>query len=160
MSLNSKNIIPDICHICNSAGTGLFPDMHLDAVRLGICLYGAETSDKNYLPAMSFNTSIVDIHEIKKGEGVSYGLDFIAQHDIKMAVIGAGYADGLRRSLSGKDTYFLCNGKRAKLIGRICMDMAMIDISELEDVKIGDTTFKSVTLAQVVALVPAVSKEN
>jgi alanine racemase len=134
----SCKITPEICHICNSAGTYSYPQMHLDAVRVGIFLYGAGTTDKNYIPAMSFNTSIVDIHEIEAGDGVSYGLDFVAEKPMRIAVIGAGYADGVRRSLSGKDTYFLCNGKRVKLIGRICMDMAMIDISDVTDAKVGD----------------------
>lgn len=136
--LVSNGINPEICHICNSAGTESYPEMHLDAVRLGILLYGAGTKDKNYIPAMSFNTSIVDIHEIKAGDGVSYGLDFVAEKPMKIAVIGAGYADGVKRSLSGNDTYFLCHGKRAKLIGRVCMDMSMIDVSDIPDAKVGD----------------------
>ncbi len=137
--LISQAINPEICHICNSAGILNHPEKHLDAVRLGISLYGACVCDKNYLPVMSFNTSIVDIHNLEQGDGVSYGLDFIAKKPMKMAVIGAGYADGIRRNLSENDAYVLCNGKRVKLIGRVCMDMAMIDVTDIDDISIGDT---------------------
>ncbi len=137
--LAASGINPEICHICNSAGILNHPEMHLDAVRLGISLYGAGTDDKNYLPVMSFITTVVDVHDIEKNDGVSYGLDFVAEKNMKIAVIGAGYADGLRRNISSNGAHVLINGKRAKLIGRVCMDMAMIDVTDIENVKVGDT---------------------
>ena len=136
--LSFHGIPTGICHVCNSAALENYPQMHLDAVRLGIAMYGEETNDKNYLPSMSFNTRIVEIRELKANDGVSYGLDFVAEKPMRIAVIGAGYADGVRRSLSGKHTHFLCRGKRAELIGRVCMDMSMIDISCIPEAAVGD----------------------
>lgn len=127
-----------ILHICNSAGIQNYPEMHLDAVRLGINLYGCEADDKNYIQTMDFSTRIVDIHSLKKGDGVSYGTDFITDKDMKIAVIGAGYADGLFRCLSNGKGQVIVNGKKCPIIGRVCMDMAMIDISNVADAKIED----------------------
>ena len=135
-----KNGFEDlILHICNSAGTYNYPSLHLDAVRLGINLYGCDSCDENFKPAMEFCTRIVDIHSLKEGDGVSYGLDFIADKDMKIAVIGAGYADGLFRCLSHGKGKILVNGTKCPIIGRICMDMAMIDITGVtDDINVGD----------------------
>ena len=132
-------ITPIIHHICNSAGLLRYDGMRLDAVRLGITLYGC-SDDKafGYKPAMSFKTTVVDVHDIRKGDGVSYGLAFKAERDMKMAVIGAGYADGLTRQLSCGKGRVLCNGVSAPIIGRVCMDMAMIDASAVPAIKVGD----------------------
>lgn len=138
--LESVGIIPEIRHICNSAGLLEYRDMHLDAVRLGITLYGCseECTNSEYLPVMQFKTRIVDIHELNSGDCVSYGLTYKADKPIKMAVICAGYADGLRRCLSGGKGYVLCHGKKAQIIGRVCMDMSMIEISDIPEAKVGD----------------------
>ena len=135
--IKNEGIHPEILHICNSMGTYNYPSMHLDAIRLGIHLYGCD-ADENYLPAMDFYTRIVDIHTVKDGDGVSYGLDFIADKETKVAVVGAGYADGVFRCLSDGRGYFSVNGKKCPIIGRVCMDMTMIDISDVQDAKVGD----------------------
>lgn len=126
---------PKIKHICNSAGIRKFSDrMGLDAVRCGISLYGCEVGD--YEPAMEFITTVVNVHSMKKGEKVGYGLAYTAERDMKIAVIGAGYADGLRRSIAEGGGYVLIHGKKAPFVGRICMDMAMVDVSEIDEVAV------------------------
>ena len=136
--IKENGIEPDILHICNSAGIGNYPSMHLDAVRLGINLYGCSSDDKNYKGVMSFYTRIVDIHTLKEGEGVSYGLCYVADRERRIAVIGAGYADGLFRCLSYGKGYVLAGGVKCPILGRVCMDMTMIDISDVPDAKVGD----------------------
>ncbi len=131
-------LIPKIRHMCNSAGLTNHPDKLLDAVRLGISLYGCCNKKEDYKPAMQFKTRIVDIHTLCPGDCVSYGITYTAQKNTTMAVIAAGYGDGLPRRLSGNNAYVICHGKRVPIIGRICMDMSMIDISDLTDAKVGD----------------------
>ncbi len=137
--INSFGISASICHICNSAGALNYKDFSLDAVRLGIYLYGYETDDPNYLPVMSFHSRILEINELKTGDGVSYGLDFVADREMKIAVVGVGYADGVPRSLSNSKGYVMCNGVKCPIIGRVCMDMMMIDITGVENAKVFDT---------------------
>jgi len=135
--IKQAGITPKMLHICNSAGTYNFPSMHLDAIRLGIHLYGCE-ADENYIRSMDFCTRIVDIHTLKEGDGVSYGLNLVADREMKIAVIGAGYADGVFRCLSNGKGYVLIRGIKCPIIGRVCMDMTMIDISAVTDAKVGD----------------------
>lgn len=134
----SKGITPKICHISNSAGLAFYKDFAFDAVRCGISLYGCGELDKNLTPSMTFKTSVVDVHTLNKGDRVSYGLCFVAKKNTKIAVIGAGYADGIFRCLSNGKGSVLVGGKRAKIIGRVCMDMTMIDVSHLPNIKVGD----------------------
>ncbi len=136
--IKKNGIQPRMLHICNSAGTYNFPSMHLDAVRLGIHLYGCESDDENYIQSMDFCTRIVDIHALKEGDGVGYGLHYIADKKTTIAVIGAGYADGIFRCLSDGKGYVSVNGKKCPIIGRVCMDMTMIDISSVPEAKVGD----------------------
>ena len=137
--LEKQGIVPEIKHICNSAGLRKFSDkMGLDAVRCGISLYGCEVSGFDYKPAMDFVTTVVNVHTMKKGEQVGYGLSFTAEKDMKIAVIGAGYADGLKRCIAGGGGYVLIHGQKAKFVGRICMDMAMVDVTDIPDVKVED----------------------
>lgn len=136
--IKKSGIKPDMLHICNSAGTENYPDMHLDAIRLGIHLYGCDSKDENYIQVMDFCTRIVDIHNLKEGDGVSYGLDFIADRKMKIAVIGAGYADGIFRCLSDGKGYVSVKGKKCPIVGRVCMDMTMIDITDVPDAKVED----------------------
>ena len=137
--IHKCGIVPEIRHICNSAGTYNYPSMHFDAVRFGINLYGCDSQDENFRPVMHFCTRIVDIHTLKEGDGVSYGLDFIADKEMKIAVIGAGYADGIFRCLSNRKGFVSVNGTKCPIIGRVCMDMTMIDISSVPDAAVGDT---------------------
>lgn len=136
--IKKNGIVPDMLHICNSEGTYNFPSMHLDAVRMGIHLYGCSSGDDNYIQAMDFCTRIVDIHSVREGDGISYGLHYIADRERKIAVVGAGYADGVFRCLSDGKGYFLVRGKRCPIVGIVCMDMTMIDISDVDDAEVGD----------------------
>lgn len=136
--INKNGVFPKIRHICNSMGTYNYSSMHLDAVRLGIHLYGCGSEDKNHIPAMSFYTRIVDIHTLKEGDGVSYGLDFVADKEMKIAVIGAGYADGIFRCLSDGRGCVVVRGRKCPIVGRVCMDMTMIDITDVPDAEIED----------------------
>lgn len=133
---------PKYKHCCNSAGSSLSVDKHLDFVRPGIILYGLTPDDSltlpfNLAPVMTFKSVISMVKTIKAGDTVSYGRTFAAEKDMKVATVTAGYADGYPRALSNKASV-LVNGKRAKVIGRVCMDQFTIDVSDIENVNEGD----------------------
>ncbi|MBR2152342.1 MAG: alanine racemase [Clostridia bacterium] len=128
-------------HCCNSAGSLTVKGAHLDAVREGILLYGLYPSKEtrhlvSVKPAMSVKTVVSMVKELKKGQSVSYGRTFVAEKDMKIATVCIGYADGYPRSLS-KGGYMLINGQKAPIVGRICMDQLMLDVTEIENVKRG-----------------------
>lgn len=130
------------CHICNSAAAARFPSLALDGVRIGILLYGIQPSEHINVavyPVMSLKTLISHIHTVKEGQTVSYGGVYRAKKDTEVATVPIGYADGLLRIYSGFDlTVHTKDGLcRAKIIGRICMDQCMIDVTGL-DVSVGD----------------------
>ena len=122
-------------HILNSEGVSRFPDAQYEMVRLGIGIYGYSSNPefkKKIQPAISWNSSISQIKKIRKGESVGYGRAFIADSEMKIAVIPVGYADGFRRSLSnGKGSVFILD-KCCKVLGRVCMDMIMVDITDVD----------------------------
>lgn len=126
-------------HIVNSSGILRFKKAHFDMVRLGLGLYGINSEiQKELEPVGTFKSKISQIRKLKKDETIGYGRIGIMPKDGKIAVIAVGYADGLSRRLSnGKGNVFL-KGQLAPIIGNICMDMTMINISEIENVKIGD----------------------
>ena len=111
-------------------------------VRAGIILYGLSPSQKLYgkldlVPAMTLKTSVAYFKELKKGADVSYGRTFTAERDMKIATVPIGYADGYIRH-NAENGYMLVNGKKAKIVGRICMDQTMLDVTDIENVKTGD----------------------
>jgi len=127
-------------HILNSAGISRFPEATFDMVRLGISLYGIATSkdDVGKLENVtSLRSEIAQIKILKQGESVSYNRSFVAKKEMKIGVVSIGYADGLMRSLGNGKLSLFVNGKHAPIIGDICMDMCMIDLSET-DAKEGD----------------------
>lgn len=130
-------------HCCNSAATLLYEDKHLDAIRPGNILYGL-TPDKDLtlpyplVPVMTFKAAVSMIKNLKRGETVSYGKTFKAKKDMKLATVTAGYADGIPRLLSNKG-YVIIGGKKAPIVGRICMDQFCADISNIDGVNEGDT---------------------
>ena len=141
--LANNNIRPELIHISNSAAIlGLENDIS-NAIRPGIIQYGinpcedTRKEEYSFKPVMSFHTNVANIYTVKKGESISYARKYIAQKDHKIAVISCGYADGYSRTLSQKSEVFI-NGARARICGNICMDMMMVDISNIENVKIGD----------------------
>lgn len=136
-------------HQCaNSAATMEMPNTAMDIDRVGISLYGLYPSDEmdqenmKLKPAMNLYSHVVYVKTIEKGRGVSYGHTFIADKDMTVATIPIGYGDGYPRNLSNKG-YVLIHGKKAPIIGRVCMDQFMVDVSDIEDVCVGD----KVTLA-------------
>lgn len=142
--LEEKGIEISIKHCCNSAGIINYPEMHLDMVRAGIILYGMYPSDIDYdidlKPLMNFKTSVINVKTVKTGETISYGATFTAQSEMKIATIAVGYADGYSRLLSNCGRV-LVNGQFANIVGRICMDQCMIDVTNVHNISIGDEVF-------------------
>ena len=140
--LDGCGIRPALRHCANSAVTILHPEFSLDMVRGGIALYGcAPDVDCEGLldlrPVMTLRTTIAQIRDVAAGTPISYGRTFTAPRDLRMAVLPIGYADGLSRGLSGKVSFRL-RGQDVPVIGRICMDMCMVDITSVPDAKVGD----------------------
>lgn len=130
---------PGIRHCCNSGGIINYPETCLDAVRAGILLYGYMPNgqkNKSLSPAMRFVSHIAQISRLKKGDKVSYGGGFTAERDLDAAVVSIGYADGFSRRLSGNASLAI-NGVRARVIGRICMDLCVADVTGIS-CKVGD----------------------
>ncbi len=130
-----------IRHCTNSGAMINYPWAYLDMVRPGIALYGCypagERGGLSLLPAMSVKTRIAQIKDFLPGNTVSYGRIYTADAPRKIAVVPIGYADGLHRVLSGKID-MLVNGVRVPQVGRICMDMCMLDVTGVPDVRVGD----------------------
>ena len=128
-------------HLCNSAGIVRHPNLQYDMVRLGIGLYGIDTGHilANKLKQIStLKTTISQIHTIPAGDNIGYGHHTIAPHNMRIATISIGYADGYPRSLGNGKAFVLISGKPAKTIGSICMDMCMVDITQIPEAKEGD----------------------
>ncbi len=137
---------PVLCHIANSGAALYFPETCCNMARLGISLYGYYPDGargkqfergKRLVPAMSFTTQVVQVKTVPAASGISYGHTFITEQETRIAVLPLGYADGFLRSLSNK-AQVLIKGQRARIIGRICMNLCMVDISDIEGVETGD----------------------
>jgi len=131
-----------IIHCCNTAATIAYPDMHLDMVRVGIGLYGLypEAHLKKMIhltQAMSLKTKPVYIKSVDADTAISYGLTFTTTKESIIATIPIGYADGFSRLLSNQGDVTV-HGKRAPIVGRICMDQSMVDITEVGNISIDD----------------------
>ena len=127
-------------HVCNSAATIRFPQMHLDLVRPGIILYGLapfEEVGMDLIPAMEFKSTVVQLKELDMNTFVGYGNTFKTDRKTVLATIPTGYADGYFRSLSNR-AYAYVNGHMAKIVGRICMDQCMLDVTDVKNIRIGD----------------------
>ncbi|MBQ8794967.1 MAG: alanine racemase [Clostridia bacterium] len=141
-ALRERGVEFDIIHHANSAGTEVYENAHKTMVRAGIILYGLAPSSKlegalPLKPLMTLKTSVASVKKIYKGTTVSYGRTFEADKDMTVATVTIGYADGYFRDFSNKG-YMLLKGKKCRILGRVCMDQTIIDISDVEDVKIGD----------------------
>lgn len=131
-----------LLHIAASAAAMLWPQTRLDMVRIGIALYGLwpspatreamEQSGLTLEPALGYETSIVAVRHVSTGEAVGYGTTFHAPHHMKIGVLPLGYADGIPRAFSNTGA-FAVNGKRCNIVGRVCMNMTMIDITHVPD---------------------------
>jgi len=134
-----------LCHAANSAATLLYPQTHLHMVRCGLALYGLHPSGitrgrfrgEALLPALEFKTRIVDLRVVKAGEAVSYGGTWRAEKPTRIAILPVGYSDGYRRDLSNKG-HVIVRGRRAPILGRVCMNLTMVDVTAAPDAAKGD----------------------
>ena len=140
--LHSAGIEPPCLHLANSAATLTDPALHYDLVRVGLALYGLYPAEHlrgaiDLKPVMQVKARVTQVKTIPPGTGVSYGYQFIAERQMRLAVIGIGYADGIPRNLSNKMTVII-RGKRVRQIGAITMDQLMLDVSEIPDLQTGE----------------------
>jgi len=120
-------------HICNTAGIERFPSAQFDMVRLGIGLYGIDPFTNKILNNVStLKSTILQIHDVEADETVGYGRKGILHRKSRIAAIPIGYADGLDRHLGNGKGYCLVNGQKAFYVGNICMDVSMIDVTDIE----------------------------
>lgn len=140
--LKSRGLNISLRHLDNSAGV-IHYGSHYEMVRAGIVLYGlypSQQMEKEQLPlkpAMSWHSWVAHVKLLEPGREVSYGGTFVVEKPTKVATIPVGYADGYRRNLSGQ-FYVLIRGKRAPILGRVCMDQFMVDVTDISDVAEGD----------------------
>ena len=128
-------------HILNTAGISRFPQYQFDMVRLGIGLYGVPTceADRGMLqPVVSLKTTINQIKRVPAGDSIGYNRHGRAEHDMRIGIVPIGYADGLSRLLGNGNGKFYVNGQQVPVVGDICMDMCMLDLTDVEAVE-GDT---------------------
>lgn len=142
-ALAGQDVCPEIIHCANSGATIAYPEFAHGMVRPGIATYGLAPSEElrgaaELLPLMELKTTIAAIRPFEVGITVSYGRTYETASERVIAVCPIGYADGLPRRLSG-DLEFLFHGRRVPVVGRVCMDMCMIDVTEAPGVQVGDT---------------------
>lgn len=143
VALEERNIRFDIKHCANSATTFDYPEYHMDMVRVGVVLYGLAPSGKVHgceelTPVMSLKSVISMIKEIGEGDTVSYGCTYTADKKTKIATAPVGYADGFWRSNATCGTEMLIRGQRVSIVGRVCMDQLMLDVTDVKGVREGD----------------------
>jgi len=142
-NLDKEKLNIPLRHAANSAAIISLPESHLNMVRSGIAIYGLKPSGKmnlqdvDLIPAMSIKAKIIHLKKVPVGFNVSYGSTHVTSDPTTIATIPIGYADGFSRSLSSKGS-MLVGGRRAPIIGRVCMDLTMLDVGHLPDVKLGD----------------------
>ncbi len=141
--LSKKGLEIPVKHIANSAAVMMYPEFHLDMVRPGIILYGLYPSDEvdkerlELTPAMTLKSKITYIKDLEENCGVSYGKEYITEEKRKIATVPVGYADGYVRSYACGGE-MLVKGEKVKIVGRICMDQCMIDVTNVHNINIGD----------------------
>jgi len=150
--LEANNLKPKYKHVANSAACFVYPDTKMDLVRVGIMLYGFWPSTEVFVQyinnqsgkmdplkrILGWQSQIMSVKEIKSGEFVGYGISYLAQSNIKTALVPVGYSFGYSRSLSNKGRV-LIHGHRCSVIGVVNMNMMIIDVTHVENVKVGDT---------------------
>ena len=138
---------PGKLHIQNTYGTLNYSNLRYDYVRIGIGIYGVfnniihENNSKTLIhlkPVLALKARVTSIHKLHKNDSVSYGRNFVAFKDTTIATVSIGYADGYPRALSNKNINVLVNSKWTKIIGTICMDQLIIDISDIPNISVGD----------------------
>lgn len=139
--LERKGVKIPIRHCCNSGGIINFPEMHMDMVRAGVILYGLYPSDEvrdkiDLKPVMQLKTVVSQVKVIPPDTSVSYGRTFRTKKEMKIASVTIGYADGYSLKFSNTAQMIVC-GKKANIVGRVCMDQLMLDVSDIENVHEG-----------------------
>lgn len=131
-------------HIQGSYGVLNYPALRFDYARLGIALYGVLSSSRDQIisdiklkPVLSLKARIACVKQLHKDEAVGYGMTYRAEKEMRIAVVAIGYADGIPRELSNKG-FVLINGKKSDVVGRICMDQLMVDVTDISGVSYGD----------------------
>ena len=137
-----KGIQPRYRHLANSAATTLLEPARFNLVRPGLMLYGYHPSPAlrdmvSLKPVLRWKTAVLSLKKVRKGDPVSYGRTFRCPRESRIAVLPVGYADGYSRRLSNRGEV-LVRGRRAKIAGIVCMDLTMVDVSEVPGVKAGD----------------------
>ena len=140
--LRCGGIEPAVVHLANSAATITMPAAYFDMVRPGLMLYGiypspTMTNQISLKPVLSWKTRILQVKEVPVGTSISYGQTFITKRKSLIATLPIGYADGYSRLLSNRGEV-LVNGKRAPVVGRVCMDLTMIDVTDIGEIRLGD----------------------
>jgi alanine racemase len=141
--LEQEGIHIPVKHIANSAGIIEFPEAYFNMVRCGIATYGIYPSEMvnkdeiKLIPAMELKTHVVYVKDVEPGVGISYGATYITDKQMKVATIPVGYADGYSRNLSNHGRVII-HGQYAPILGRICMDQFMVDVTDIKEVQQGD----------------------
>jgi alanine racemase len=126
---------PFLRHILNSEGIAQYPNAQFDMVRIGIGLFGLSSNrsfEKRLKPVIEWTSSISQVKSIRPGESVGYGRTFVAKKEMRIAIIPIGYADGFKRILSNGVGAVYIQNQRCPVVGRVCMDMIMVDVSDLK----------------------------
>lgn len=155
----AKNKVKKLKYIHAGASNGLinFPEAHYNLVRPGVILYGYESGENiaskiDIKPVCKLRSKINLIKTVKAGTSIGYARSFVTKKETKVATVPIGYADGIRRSLSNNGEVFI-NGKRAPIIGNVCMDGFMVDVTDIENPQIGDNVWiwdnENITLEEV-----------
>ena len=126
------------CHCANSAAVVNYKKAHLSCVRPGLLLYGYsplgdDMAGLDLRPVITFKSLVADVRKLQAGDSISYNRTFLAEHDMTVAVVCCGYADGISRALSNRGA-FLINGHRAPILGNVCMDLTVVDVSGIPDI--------------------------
>ncbi|HKQ35311.1 MAG TPA: alanine racemase [Nitrospiraceae bacterium] len=141
--IRQRGVTLPLVHTANSAAIVRFPDAHFSLVRPGIMLYGYHTLPAtvpapDLRPVLSLHTTIVQLRTVPQGGTVSYNGTFVATRPTRIAVLPIGYADGYSRQLSHRGSV-LIRGRRASIVGLVCMDMIMVDVTDIAQVEVGET---------------------
>lgn len=169
--LEERKLLIKLYHAANSGAIMQHMDYKFNMVRAGIILYGLYPSDEvdrnslNLMPVMKIHSRVAFVKTINKGDSISYGRTFVAEKEMRIATIPVGYADGYPRLLSNKGRVII-NGKYAPIVGRICMDQFMVDVSDVENVEVGTKVILmgsdgecSVTADEIAALTGTINYE-
>jgi len=164
--IRARGIAPGICHCANSGAALTMPNTQMDMVRIGISAYGyypsreAINTKVPLFPALNLKARIVNLKTIPKGDSVGYGAEWVAWRPSLIATIPIGYADGLSRYFSTRGGCARVNGVAAPLAGRICMDSIMLDVTDIPNIKTGDTATLIESDADVIAdMIGTISNE-